>query len=235
MVRVRRVALVATLALLLVAGGVVPAAAEDERGFMLIGTDAAYADYSLYLEDFGGPGVDYIFEVWTGYVYAKLLRYDDGEIVMPHTDVGVQVCLFEATDPNGCFSSATPMLEGVVGPTEYGDGYASIVKLASAEVVEIDVPVARADGLSAVVGLTLEWTATGDIIREVTKTPTDRTISKTRLAEATGSITLSDVSDGGHLLALLAGTYDVGGADPDMDPIEGSPLRITHYNQFFTP
>lgn len=177
--------------LLVMFGLMAPAWAEPNGppdGFILKDTDAAYAEF---MKD----GCS----VFVGYVSGQLKFFGEPGGFAPHSDLEVKL------------SGDCSPTEGVVGTL--GDPLAGIVELDSAFVAGIAVPLA--DGRTATV--TLKWAATGETIRWNVTAPGMNARHKTRLADLTGSVVLSD-----------------GWSFGDEDIWHGEELdhpRITHYGE----
>lgn len=159
-----------------------PAGAQQSSGFLMVGTDAAYADFT-HGEDCN---------VFVGYVWADMVVYfSPFQIVRPHSDLAVTL-----TGDCGDF-------EGVVGTVD--DTRAGIVTLESAYVDTIDVPLGG--GLIAEVDLT--WTATGPVRTEWVRQPGMRAFHRTRDAVVAGTVT---ITSGGTDVFTVTGADEVGEA-----------------------
>ncbi len=142
-----------------------PAAGDDGGGFILVGADAAYVDFT-HSESC---------HVSVGLVSAKMVIYfNPFQIVRPHADLEVKLM-------GDCGDDV-----GVVGTV--GEPRAGIVKLRSAFVDTIAVPLDS--GLTAIVDL--EWQAEGPIRRELVREPGMLAFHRTRDAVVDGTVTIKD-------------------------------------------
>jgi hypothetical protein len=103
--------------------------------------------------DFAHGGVDWNIRVFVNYIYTDFLRYSDGNIVRPHTDIDIGLCVYP-TDGGDC-ESAPIWVAG--GTNLVGSPYASFTPLERAAVENVVVGVG--DGELVV---SLEWEAYGD-------------------------------------------------------------------------
>lgn len=214
----RRWAARAALAVALAAGAVLassPSVAQD-RGFLLLGTDAAYATFIA--EDVPG-GVGYC-NVQIGYVRANALIYFDGEVVRPHSDLEVK---FEDC---GALTGSV----GVVGTVGHPD--ASVTRLDSASIDGIDVPIELADPTVAdrvTASVDVDWTAHGRRYTQRFRDEHGGSLHRTRAADVTGSVVFEVVDNG------TTWTYTFTEDDVlVLDPPEIWP-QITRYNEIYIP
>jgi len=177
--------------------GVTSAAAEPSGGYLLQDTDAAYVDFT-YEGDCN---------VFVGYVRTdRFLRFGDPGGFLPNTDVEVK-------------------LTGTCGPAEgvvnVADAQASFTTLDHATVSGVEVPLD--DGGEATV--TLDWTATGDVITWKQTAPGSHASHETRAALLEGTVTITKDT--------TTWMVDQDDAVSGSDPLE-SP-RITFYNEVQAP
>jgi hypothetical protein len=221
MLTLRRLALVAAAALIMVTGVMIPASADPPTGFILVGSNAAYSDHST---GFVSGGTDYVLEIQVGYVEAKMLKFFGGETYRPHTDVDVRLCVFRDAPDDWCGSEESLQLSGVKNLP--WDGDAKIVKLESALLDQFRLSV-TGDGVAADLLLALEWEAYGRTVTEPLRGPGQHGAQKTRQAHLTGSIEIEGLTGGGPLSALVGAPLMV----QDLTPFPDSPPRIVFYNE----
>lgn len=125
-------------------------------------------------------------------MWAKQVKYFDGEIVRPHHDIQVRltgVCPGFNIPPDG-------YLDGVENLTGYDSG---IVKLVEADATGLEpgddgiVIDDEVTGISAVVRLT--WTAVGDVYAEVFREPGMRASHRTTDATVTGTVEVTGLGE----------------------------------------
>lgn len=220
----RRVSIVATLSVLLVVlmAGALPAGADSSRGFVLVGSSGAHADlFGSFNED----ATENHIEVAVGYVEADLLRYFDGEMVRPHTDVDARLCVY--TD--WCGSESSMLLEGTKNLP--WDGDAEMLPLEAATLDGFRMTVV-ADGVEVALLIDLSWEGFGDWWLETHHTPESHSVGKFRAANLSGTITIESVTGDTPLVALVGVPLHV---QVELQPFADSMPRLGHGNGIEDP
>lgn len=153
-----------------------------------VGTGWNNAGVNAHIE-FDNGGEAWNLEVFVSYVYTDFLRYSDGTIVRPHTDVYVAFCAYPL-DGGDC--GAAPIWED--GGRNLQDSTdASFIPLTSASLSDVPFDVGECGpdpcALGAVV-LDLEWEAFGDRSHDVSTGSTGIGETWRRQADVTGTIYL---------------------------------------------
>ncbi len=191
----------AVIAILTIATGLPASAQPPAGGFLLTGTDAAYAD-GLGVPIDGCAG-----DLFVGFVDGTL-QQPLGGMPMPHSDVqAILTC-------NG-----GPALEGTVQTTTCNPA-SQIVSLESATLVCVVSIDNGAVGDTANVIINLQWTATGNIFTEIVNEPGKHAAHRTRLANLAGGVTINGT--GGVLMGKVG---FAAGPDALAD------TRITRFNE----
>lgn len=153
-----------------------------------VGTGWNNAGVNAHTE-FDNGGETWKLEVFVSYVYTDFLRYSDGTIVKPHTDVYMALCAYPL---NGGDCGTAPIWEDG-GRNLQGSPDAYFIPLTSASLsnVPFDVGECGPDPcpLGAVV-LDLEWEAYGDRSHDVSTGSTGIGETWRRQANVTGTIYL---------------------------------------------
>lgn len=191
-------------------------------GFLLIGTDAAYARFVAPVDECHG------LELFVGYVQADGLKNPiGGGRPMFHSDVEAVLSVYENAETEGCGTNAL-QLSGVRGLTE--SDHVEIVTLESATLDGFELTITGVEGqdpVTVVLTLDLTWTGDGAVYTETTHSHGDHSAHRTVAAAVAGTLTIESVAGGGDLataLSALAGQGPVAG----LTQTEGV---ITHYQQ----
>jgi hypothetical protein len=208
-------------ALALSLSGAATAASGVAQGFLLTGTDAAYARFVAPVDECHG------LDLFVGYVQADRLvsPLGDGRPHF-HSDIEAQLSVSENSETEACGTDVLH-LAGVRGLTD-GDQ----VQIVTLEMATLDGfaltlrGIEDDDPVTVVLTLDLAWTVSGGVFSETTHAPGSHSAHRTVAAAIDGTISIDSVSGGGESAAALSTL--VGQAVGGLDQTEGS---ITHYQE----
>jgi hypothetical protein len=154
-----------------------------------VGTGWNNAGVNAHTE-FDNGGEAWNLEVFVSYVYTDFLRYSDGTIVKPHTDVDIVLCAY----PLNRGDCGTAPIWEAGGTNLQGSPDASFIPLTSASLGLVGITVGECGPdpcpLGAVALEDLEWEAYGDRSHDVTTESTGVSETWRRQANVTGTIYL---------------------------------------------
>ncbi len=199
----RRLALLIT-ALAMFGAMSIPVGAAGRPEFVGVGWNNAGSVTSTGFDN----GGDWRLTVFVSYVYTDFLRYSDGTIVRPHTDVDVVLCAHPVN--GGDCESPEIWLAG--GTNLQGSPDASFTPLTSATLENVEVDV----GEGGQVTFDIDWVAYGDRSHDVRTD--DLGVSETwrRQATVTGTI-LVEGFPGEHPLSAFNNQLLTVGSDLDFE------------------
>jgi hypothetical protein len=151
-----------------------------------VGTGWNNAGVNAHTE-FDNGGEAWNLEVFVSYVYTDFLRYSDGTIVKPHTDVYIALCAYPL-DGGDC--GTAPIWEDG-GRNLQGSTDASFIPLTSATLNDVGLDVGECGSDPCPLGavaLDLEWEAYGDRSHDVSTESTGIGETWRRQANVTGTI-----------------------------------------------
>jgi hypothetical protein len=188
-------------------------------GFVLTGTDAAYANFLAPVD------ACHTLDLFVGYVAAdRLLNPLGSGAPFVHSDVDVTLRIYENAETEGCGSADLHLAGGEQAST----GQVEMVMLESATLDGFELEVTGVEGgvpVTVMLTLDLEWTGDGDIFTETFHEPGTVSANRTVLASVDATVTIDSVDGGGELAAALADGPDVYSTGDGLEQTRGV---ITH-------
>ena len=201
--------------------GTASAASSVTNGYLLSGTDAAYARFIAPVDDCHG------LDLFVGYVQAdRLLSPLGSGRPRFHSDVEAQLSVYENSEIEGCGTDVLNLV-GVRGLTDADQ--VGIVTLETATLDSFTLTITGVEDnapVTAVLTLDFAWTASSAPFTETIHARGNHSAHRTVAATIDGTFTIDEVTGGAESAAALSAL--VGQPVPGLEQTEGS---ITHYRE----